>query len=113
MIYKEGRVFWQLRGGKEKRQRQGLVDRLRRSKSREVRCCWPRQVVTRRRRRREKTSLFQRLSGHGSVVLKLEEQVTRNKEELSALTHTVEHIRHSLHLSDAQNLGLQVCTIAL
>ena len=100
---------------KEKGQRQGLVDRLRRSKSREVRCCWPRQVVTRRRRRgrEEKTSLFQRLSGHGSVVLKLEEQVARNKEELSALTHTVEHIRHSLHLSDAQNLGLQVCTIAL
>ena len=62
---------------------------------------------------REKTSLFQRLSGHGSVVLKLEEQVSRNKEELSALTHTVEHIRHSLHLSDAQNLGLQVCTIVL
>ena len=76
--------------------------------------CWPRQVVRRRKRGRrreteeEKTSLFQRLAGQGSVVAKLEEQVARNQEELSALTHTVEHIRHSLHLSDAQNLGLQV-----
>ena len=97
--------------------RQGLVDRLRGSKRREVRC-WPRQVIRRRRRGRrreneeEKTSLFQRLAGQGSVVRRLEEQVARNQEELSNLTHTVEHIRHSLHLSDAQNLGLQVyiCT---
>ena len=94
-------------------QRRGLVDRLRGCKRREVRC-WPRQVVRRRKRGRrreteeEKTSLFQRLAGQGSVVAKLEEQVARNQEELSALTHTVEHIRHSLHLSDAQNLGLQV-----
>ena len=86
---------------------------MRGSKRREVRC-WPRQVVRRRRRSRgrrreeEKTSLFQRLAGHGSVVARLEEQVARNQDELSALTHTVEHIRHSLHLSDAQNLGLQV-----
>ena len=95
------------------RRRQGLVDRLRGSKRREVRC-WPRprQVVRRKRGRRrqteEKTSLFQRLAGHGSVVARLEEQVARNQDELSALTHTVDHIRHSLHLSDAQNLGLQV-----
>ena len=42
------------------------------------------------------------------MVARLEEQVARNQDELSALTHTVDHIRHSLHLSDAQNLGLQV-----
>ena len=89
---------------------------MRGNKRREVRC-WPRQVVRRRRirgrrREEEKTSLFQRLAGHGSVVARLEEQVARNQDELNALTHTVEHIRHSLHLSDAQNLGLQVfiCT---
>jgi len=40
--------------------------------------------------------------------MRLEEKVQRNQEELASLTETVNHIRSSLHLSDAQHLGLQV-----
>ena len=59
-------------------------------------------------RRGGRTSLFRRLTGGGAGVRDLEQQVLRNQEELTALAETVEHIRTSLHLTDAQNLGLQV-----
>ena len=88
--------------------RRGLVERLAR-RGREQR--GGAQVVRRdkstQRAGVERTSLFRRLAGGGAVV-RLQEKVQRNQEELASLTETVHHIRQSLHLSEAQNLGLQV-----